>query len=249
MKILGINKFGINRLGKIGSSSPYRKPQIPTGLTLTLISGGVRVDFTDNSGGIVPTEVWMKIDSGSYELNCTIAAGTVTKDILMTPEDLISVKLRAGITGSYSDYTAEVTKVMLGDNIVPSASSDFATDGSALWTPYGTRTYNSGTHDLTVSQAGTGVCGIYKNPIVTVGKTYLVRFDAKSSDYTAKMGIDNGGGTYFTDITNLNLTTDYQTFKFIGTQSGTLIKVIRLYPGSVTNKSFVIDNIKIQEAL
>ena len=225
--------------------------ELPTGLTLTLLSGtGVQIDWTDNSGGTAPTEIWGKIDSGEYLLLYTIDAGTVTKDDLRTPESLMTYKIRAGIRGGFSDFTAEESIAMLGDNLVPSASSDFATDGSAWWTAYQTKIWNSETQDLTVTQKSDGRMGIYRASIAATDKNWLVRFDAKSSNTTITCSVDDAAGHYYTAIVNPNLSTLYQSYKFrSGAGRTATYCTVGGKPSTFTSKEMVIDNIKIQEIL
>ncbi len=240
-----LNPYGHIKSNRIGQ---FLWVPEPTGLTLTLMTGGVKVDWVDNSGGTAPTEIWAKVDNGAYSLLYTIIAGTITKNDLRNPEDLVTYKLRSGVTGNFSNYTPEQSIVMLGVNLVPAASSDFITNGSAWWTFGNTGTWNSGTHDVTVTQTGTGNIVISRNNLVVATKKYLVRFDAKSSDTTNHMFVNNASSTYYTELTNIGLTTNYQTFKFIGS-NGTLT-YINIFPNGVfTNKSFIIDNIKVQEVL
>jgi len=220
----------------------------PTGLTLALIAGGVRVSFTDNSGGTAQHEIWGKIDAGAYALITTLDAVDVSYDDLRTPEDLMTYKVRA-VRGTQTTNYIEDDIAMLGANLVPSASSDFATDGSAWWTALGTKTWNSGTHDLIVTQAGTGRNYIYRTGLVTAGVIYLVRFDIKGDDVGVKMEVANFGGAFLTDLLNLTISANYQTFKFKGSVNTTLLGMERLGEAAVTNKYFTIDNIKIQEVL
>lgn len=223
----------------------------PTGLTLTLLSGtGVQIDWTDNSGGTAPTEIWGKIDSGEYSLLYTIEAGTVTKNDLRTPESLMTYKIRAGVAGGYSEFTAEESIAMLGDNLVPPASSDFATDGSAWWSAYQTKTWNSETQDLTVTQKSDGRMGIYRAGIAATDKNYIVRFDAKSSNTTIVCYVDDAAGHSYTAIVNPNLSTVYQSYKFrSGAGRTATFCTFGGQASAFTDKVMVIDNIKIQEIL
>jgi hypothetical protein len=221
-------------------------PAAPTDLTLSLISGGLRLVFTDHTGGTNPHEVWAKIDSGSYALLYTLTAGTVTKDDLRTPEDLVTIEVRSKGTTLFSTFCIEQSIVMLGANLIPSASSDFATDGSAYWTSTGTKTYNAGTHDLTITQAS-GILETWRDNLPVVGHAYLSRVDAKSTNNTGKLKVFNASSYVYTDITNLSLTTSYQTFKAIGTQAGNrYLEIATIQTG---NKDITYDNIKLQEVL
>jgi hypothetical protein len=230
------------------------EPMAPVNIVLALISGGVRVSFTDNSGGTAQHEIYGKIDAGAYTLVTTLDAADVSFDDIRTPEDLMTYKVRAKagtLYPSYSDYCTEDDIVMLGANLVPAASSSFVTNGTAYWTWFGgTVVWNSGTHDVTVTQsAGTAIFGIcYKDTILTVGKKYLVRFDAKSANTTSKLTEDNAAGTYMTDVNQTILSAIYQNFRFIGVQPANGFLTLRtkdIVTGSIIN----LDNIKAQEVL
>jgi hypothetical protein len=86
----------------------------PTGLTLALISGGVRISFTDATGGTAEHEIWAKSDSGTSALLTTLSAGDVSYDDIIAPKDLRYYKIRAKYGTSYSVFTAEQSIAMLG---------------------------------------------------------------------------------------------------------------------------------------
>jgi hypothetical protein len=90
---------------------------IPTGLTLSLISGGVKIDWT--TGDVTAqTEIWGKNDNDAYALLYTINAGVVTKSETINPVDLRYYKVRAKKGAGYSDFTAEQSIAMLGAEII-----------------------------------------------------------------------------------------------------------------------------------
>jgi hypothetical protein len=201
------NKLTINTSGSSGSITQtkvadtnvvvtacdlFTAPAIPSGLTLSLISGGVKIDWTDNSSGVDQTEVWGKSDSGAYALLYTIAAGTVTKSESVTPVDLRYYKLRTKNSIYYSDYTTEVSITMLGANLIPAASSNFNTDGTAYWTVgSGSKAWNAGGY-MTIT--GSGGSPLFYKSILTAGKKYRVKCDLKSSVYTNVIAYEAGGG-------------------------------------------------------
>lgn len=127
--------------------------KIPTGLTLSLISGGVQVDWTDNSEGTTQTEIWGKSDGATYALLYTINAGVVTKnDDAVTPVDLRYYKVRAKNGNNYSDFSSEVSVAMLGADLMPAASTwanatvetYWAAAHPANWTGDGTKLISDG---------------------------------------------------------------------------------------------------------
>lgn len=134
-KIGGVHTNGVHPAGGVGLG--YEQLQVvmaadfnkiiheslkPTGLTLTLISGGVQIDWASNVAN--ETEVWGKSDDGAYALIETVTAGTYTYDDILNAVDLRYYKLRAKNGAYYSDYTEEVSEAMLGPEKV--TNGDFA---------------------------------------------------------------------------------------------------------------------------
>jgi hypothetical protein len=89
----------------------------PTGLTLTLLHGGIRVSWTP---GLVAdnVEVYGKSDSGSYSLLGTITTGTIQYEDFLTSVDLRYYRLRAINGTRYSVYCTEQSVAMLGAELV-----------------------------------------------------------------------------------------------------------------------------------
>lgn len=121
-----------------------------------------------------------------------------------------------------------------GNNLVPSASSDFITDGSAYWTINGDVTWNSITHDITIVLAIDGRITLTRS-LLTTGKKYRVRFKAKSSNLNERVGL----GVYFHAIKNPELSTSYQDYEFSGIELGgaLIIGVFTKVVGVITNIS------------
>ena len=143
-------------------------PPIPSGLTLSLISGGVKYDWTDNSGGTAQTEIWCRDNSDAYTtVTYTINAGTVTKSETKSPVDLRYCKIRSLRGGVYSNFTAEVSIAMLGSEKIDQANWYTA----AWW---------NGAFPVGWSQSGTSLYAnstsqtIRRNAFWTIGKTYLI---------------------------------------------------------------------------
>lgn len=105
-------------------------PALPTGLTLTLISGGVKIDFTDNSGGTAEHEIWAQSDGGASALLTTLAAADVSYDDTVSPVDLRYYKVRAKVGTNYSAFTSEVSIAMLG---VEKIGATWNAAGGAWW--------------------------------------------------------------------------------------------------------------------
>lgn len=97
---------------------------IPSELVLTLISGGVKIDWTDNSGGLFETEIWGKNDSDDYTLLYTIAAGTITKSETIDAVDLRYYKIRGKHGGGYTEFSPEESIAMLGNELI--VNGDFS---------------------------------------------------------------------------------------------------------------------------
>jgi hypothetical protein len=176
------------------SDSELTKCAIPTGLTLSIITGGVKIDWTDSSAGADQTEIWGRNDSDAYDVNplYTINAGTVTKSETIAPVDLRYYKIRAKNGTNYSDFTAEVSIAMLGAELV---TDPYFANG-ALWTPTanwslsnGVWTHSSATNDNVYLKTppNVNVIGRKYRIKVTVGVSVLYRaqVDNTSGWYTS----------------------------------------------------------------
>jgi hypothetical protein len=119
-------------IGQSVWTSELIAPAIPTGLTVTLISGGVKWDWT--AGDVAAqTELWCRNDSGTSALAYTIAAGVVTKSETTDPVDLRYCKIRSLKGGLYSAFTSEVSIAMLGAEMIPGTWADV---NHAWWALY-----------------------------------------------------------------------------------------------------------------
>lgn len=180
-------------------------PDVPTGLTLILISGGVQVDWTDTNGGTAETEIYAKIDSGAYALVTTEAVGVITYDDIRAAETLMTYKIRALKGGNYSAYTTEVSIAMLGAELIDDpffnlqTSNKLYTYNSKGFTPYGSgyiyRTdYLSSTEIFYALFYGSGIYSIATRS-QTAGKTYVAKIKYKCNFVTTIgfMGFDVAG--------------------------------------------------------
>jgi len=144
-------------------------PNMPTGVTLTLISGGVRVDWNDESGGTAETEIWANDDGGTYSLLYTIGIGIETKDDICTPVDLRGYKLRAKDGILFSDFTVEKTIVMLGAEEIGNVTFDDASwwVNGGIWSISGGKAnFNSASNAI-----------LYHSLNWVVGQKYRLKFD------------------------------------------------------------------------
>jgi hypothetical protein len=155
----------------------------PTGLTLTLLHGGVRVSWTpglatDN------VEVYGKSDSGSYSLLGTITSGTIQYEDFLTSVDLRYYRLRAINGTRYSVYCTEQSVAMLGSELIANGTFGDAT-GWSLGTGW---TISSGQlhfNGLAWTQAA-------YNLTLVIGHQYKMVIDV--SNYATSATIYNGGG-------------------------------------------------------
>jgi len=83
---------------------------IPSGLTVTQISGGVRLTWSDNNTEAEQIEVWVNVNDGGYVLLATVDVGVETRDHTVA-NGTMKYRLRAksGTLPVYSDYTSEVS--------------------------------------------------------------------------------------------------------------------------------------------
>lgn len=157
-------------------------PGMPTSLTLTGISGGVKIDWIDHSYGTAETEIWGKSDAGVYSLLYTVNTGTVTKNDIIAPVDLRTYKIRSKKEGIYSSYTSEQSIALLGANII--GNSTF--DSDTWWSKNAGITIEGDVALFTNCSAK----GLYKSILIS-GKTYKADCDATrtgGSGYLAPYG-------------------------------------------------------------
>ena len=165
-------------------------PNMPTGLTLSLISGGVMVDWTDTNAATAQTEIWSKIDAGSYVLSYTIANGVATKNDLRTPYDLITYKIRALKNGLYSAFTTEASIAMLGVEKI----SNGGFDSDTLWVKGDGYTIAGGLLNCNASNYALThqACGLVLN------ETYKIELDLTRTSglLTMQLGAVQSSGNY-----------------------------------------------------
>lgn len=145
----------------------------PIGLTLTLISGGVKLDWLDTSQGTSQIEIFARDDSDAYSVNplYTINAGIITKnDAAVTPVDLRHYKIRAKKGTAYSMFTPEKSIAMLGTEMATGWLGWFPTGGwtldvdkftnngtdSFIYSPYGFWVPDTKTYKITTTATGIG---------------------------------------------------------------------------------------------
>lgn len=128
--------LGYQQLGNgIATTLNYIESLKPSNLTLSLISGGVKIDWNDNSAGTFETEIWGKNDSDAYALLYTIAAGTVTKSETIDAVDLRYYKIRGKKGTYYTQFTAEQSIAMLGPELVVNGGfTAWTGDNPSSWT-------------------------------------------------------------------------------------------------------------------
>jgi hypothetical protein len=165
------------------------EPNMPSGLTLSLISGGMKIDFTDNSGGLAQHEVWCRNDSDEYTtVTYTLNAGTVTKSETINPVDLRYCKIRAKNATGYSSFTEEESIAMLGPELITNGTFDSAT-GWTLQGPYWTISGGK----LNYVGGGTKYASI--NVTGYSGSKYRVKFTISDRVSDTKMRILAKAGT------------------------------------------------------
>lgn len=82
-----------------------------TGLTLTEVSNGIKVDFTENNTEHDVIEIWADINSAGYALLTSVNKGTATYTHVIATGNTIKYKIRAkeGTLPVYSSFTDEQT--------------------------------------------------------------------------------------------------------------------------------------------
>jgi hypothetical protein len=221
-------------------------PLLPTNLALTLISGGVKIDWTDKNAATSETEIYGKSDNGTYSLLYTIAAGTVTKSEAVTPVDLRYYKIRAKRDGLFSEYTAEVSIAMLGAENVTNGTFDSGAGWSA---PDGGWSIANGvathTNDVISALITAGVN-------LTEGKTYKISWDVNKvtgseGTQNTMLVYSNAGLQIFGDV--FRNTDGHYTANITCLHSTTNFLQINGYNLVNGCTSYTLDNISIKEIL
>jgi len=170
-----LKPLGSQQLGSgIAPTINQQMSLVPSGLTLSLISGGVKIDWTDNSSGTFETEIWGKNDSDAYALLYTIAAGTVTKSETIDAVDLRYYKIRSKNGDYYTPFSPEQSIAMLGSELVLNGNfSAWTADNPNDWTVYGegangTITEVAGKCRIIVTDSGVGLTQV----CLTTGTKY-----------------------------------------------------------------------------
>ena len=228
---------------------------VPTGLTLTLISAGVQIDWTDTNGENVQTEIWGQSDGAAYALLYTVNAGIVTQnDNGVIPVDLRYYKIRAKDGATYSDYTAESSIAMLSiEHILNGGFSS-----SANWSFVGDASISGGYLNIAARTTAPNSAA-YQSYVAQKGKKYILEFDtiqAPTYPVSTFWVIDflnyNVGERYarddnFDDL--LNMGHHYVTVDLIdATDNGTTIYIVGRYAASMTG-TWIIDNVSLKEVL
>jgi hypothetical protein len=194
------NDYGYEKYNRPDTEQILWAP-IPTGVTLTLISGGVKIDWVSD----YQVEIWGQSDGADYALINTVNAGTTTYSDTTAPVDLRYYKIRVKDGSNYSPFTNPVSIAMLGAEIVDQAlwfasglawwnnrrDSDFAGDGAKL-------TVSNATAYL-IRASGLTLTKTYKVVVTaTLGATTYIDCGNATGAYTQGAGT----GTFTGYITN-----------------------------------------------
>jgi hypothetical protein len=216
----------------------------PSGLTLSLISGGVKIDFTDNSGGIAQTEIWTQFDGSSSALTYTLAAGIVTKNGVFSAVDgdKVYVKIRALKNGQYSAFTSELNISLVGVEKIANGSFTNWTgnvpNSFAVFGDDGTHYFENSSGTARATNATQKSFLLYQNNILTITKSYRFKITISgiTSGYTRISG-DAGA-------TGLDITTN-------GNKRGVVVAAnvyMGIYP-STANTGICYDDFSVAEVL
>jgi hypothetical protein len=236
------NAYGhikFNRTGQNLWTPESVNPAIPTGLTATLISGGVKWDWTAGDAA-AQTEVWCRNDSDAYTTaTYTINAGIVTKSETITAVDLRYCKIRSLKGGLYSAFTAEVSIAMLSAELIPNGAFTSGT-GWTVATPPWSITGGKACYD------NSGTNCLYINSVGLLNSTYRVKFNV---DHAATIWFGTAGGANSLFNAPLagwhNYTTGDQTIIAV---CGFAYTVLGLW-GNNTSGAYNLDNLSIKKIL
>lgn len=159
---------------------------------------------------------------------------------------LASIGYQELAAGFYNGINKALNKC-LTDNLIPSASSDFTTDGTAFWSTRGgstTKAWNASGYMTISSPSVSGfVSGIVVWSIFKLSAKYRFSFSVRSSNYTGGMVVQLGGVNVFVYPA---VTSSWQVLTGFGTMSAT-INNFSILCADAFNGSIDIDNIIIQE--
>jgi len=221
-------------------------PILPADLALTLISGGVQIDWTANA--LDQVEIFARNDSDAYGASplYTINAGTYTKnDNAVTPVDMRHYKIRSLYGGIYSAFTSEVSIAMLGAELV--TYGDFS--DASKWTYGAGWTITGGKANLLTGAFDNMGQNANMGPM-TAGSKYRVNFEISNCATTGRILINNSNGSV-----KFNEWPDQRVFangihSEINTAAATVMNTIglegRQYGGY---SSYSVDNLSIKKVL
>ena len=245
--------FGVVGVDNVGNTSYYSNTD-----SGTTIAASVDAPTNINSigGNLTATTTWT--ESGSPDSVCvfgaivgntltaldTIAGGVETFTYSsMTNEDYWYFSIKAKKGDTWSDYGTKDTCTVDSVNFIPSASSNFATDGTAWWSvERGTKTYNGDPdYNMTVTSDGSGSdYSIFKSSSGMIsGLKYRIKFTASSSTTTTKNTFNQM--TVVSTISDPTMSATPQDYEFIVTCTGSYPSMKNDDQG--VGKDFMIDNI------
>jgi len=99
------NAIGYGEIGAAIAIEINNVQKIPTGLTAVSENDYVKIDFTDNTGGVAQHEIYESKNGGVYTLVTTLAAGNITYNNYTWQNANMNFKVRAKVGTWYSDYS------------------------------------------------------------------------------------------------------------------------------------------------
>lgn len=151
---------------------------VPTNLTVSLITGGVRLDWDYLGSSLYEIEIWGNTDSNDSALLYTISAALKTKSEIITPVALRTYKIRVKDGATTGIFTDEVSIALLGSEKVVNGTfavnvNDWtATDAGITSTRETTIFPNGGLKAQMVFAHECGIRQVISG--LTSGKTYCV---------------------------------------------------------------------------
>jgi len=160
-----LSSYGSVKGNRASEQSIWRSP---SELVLTVISGGVQIDWEDTSLGVAETEIWGQSDGGAYALIDTVVAGIITYDDTTAPVDMRYYKLRFKYGSTYGKYSDVISITMLSAEMINQAT--WAAVGLAYWD-----TKTGAVGDGTKITFDGGTANVKKNAFWILGRTYRIR--------------------------------------------------------------------------
>ena len=226
--------------------------------TITINSGTISQMYLGSGAGIsnrsnvhtpvpnVETTVYFRVHTAitniyldfetALAVNCSIVISSCRKVIVESTSKILNVTAIGGVCRNLLSGDVH------GGNLIPIASSQFETDGTAWWSVgSGTKSWNSDGYIEIIGAGGTAF--IWVGSVIENGKTYRGSLKFRSSSYTGR--IIAYGATSSTSTESVDTTTEWQTYNFEFTTTDGLfyIQCRTVFTGIVDMDDIILEEV------